>query len=231
MLIKKFFNFLSNFHYNKIYEYSKNLNFEIMIDVGSHQGEFVSRFLHFKKIKNFFCFEPNKVLYKKLYKKYKNNKKIMIFDHALGHDSSNKKLFLSNLSYNSTMSSFNKNSKYLKFKNLILKDNKNQKFITIKQKMFDNVFRNKNLKNSFLKIDVEGYEYNVLKGASKKLNDVKYILIEHQFSNQYQNNFNKVKKLLINQKFIIIKSFYYPTFHYRDILFINKRYKFNNSQK
>ena len=231
MLIKNFFNFLSNFHYNKIYEYSKNLNFEIMIDVGSHQGEFVSRFLHFKKIKNFFCFEPNKVLYKKLYKKYKNNKKIMIFDHALGHDLSNKKLFLSNLSYNSTMSSFNKNSKYLKFKNLILKDNKNQKFITIKQKMFDNVFRNKNIKNSFLKIDVEGYEYNVLKGASKKLKDAKYILIEHQFSNQYQNNFNKFKKLLINQKFIIIKSFYYPTFHYRDILFINKRYKFNNNRK
>ena len=231
MLIKNFFNFLSNFHYNSIYKYSKNLNFEIMIDVGSHQGEFISRFLYFKEIKKFFCFEPNNILYKKLRKKYKSNKKILIFDYALGKDQSNKKLFLSNLSYNSTMSSFNKNSKYLRFKNLILKDNKNKKYKTIKQKTFDKVFENRNIKNSFLKIDVEGYEYDVLKGASKKIKDAKYILIEHQFSDQYHNNFNKVKKLLIKHKFINIKNFYYPTLHYRDILFVNKRYKLSTNQK
>jgi len=229
MLIKKIFNFLSKFHYNSIYNYSKKLNFEIMIDVGSHQGEFISRFLYYKKIKNFFCFEPNKILFKKLQNKYKLNKKIKLFDCALGENSSNKKLFLSNLSYNSTMSSFNKRSNYLKIKNLILKDQENQKFITIQQKTFDQVFKNKNIKNSFLKIDVEGYEYNVLKGASKKIKDAKYILVENQFSNQYQNNFDKVKKILIKYNFIIVKSFYYPTFHYRDILFINKRYKKNKN--
>jgi FkbM family methyltransferase len=225
MLIKKIFNYLSKFHYNSIYSYSKNLNFEIMIDIGSHQGEFISRFLHYKKIKNFFCFEPNKMLFKKLSNRYKLNKKISLFDYALGDNNSNKKLFLSNLSYNSTMSSFNTGSNYLKLKNFILKDQKNKKFITIKQKMFDHIFKNKNIKNSFLKIDVEGYEYNVLKGASKKIKDAKYILIENQFSNQYKNNFDKVKKLLIKYNFTMIKSFYYPTLHYRDILFINKRYK------
>ena len=138
-------------------------------------------------------------------------------------------LFLSNLTYNSTMSSFNANSNYLKFKNLFLKDQTNQKFLTIKQKEFDEVFVNKNIKNSFLKIDVEGYEHNVLKGAKKKIKDAKYILIEHQFSNQYQNNFEIVKKLLIKYNFIAIKSFYFPTLHYRDILFVNKRYKNNTN--
>jgi len=225
MLVKKIFNFLSKFHYNSIYNYSKKLNFEIMIDVGSHQGEFISRFLQYKKIKKFFSFEPNKILFKKLHDKYKLNKRIHLFDYALGENNSNKKFFLSNLSYNSTMSSFNKDSNYLKFKNLIIKDQKNQKFTIIKQKKFDQVFKIQNIKNSFLKIDVEGYEYNVLKGASKKIKDTKYILIEHQFSNQYQNNFEKVKKLLIKYNFIKVKSFYYPTLHYRDILFINKRYK------
>ena len=140
MIIKKFLDFLSKFHYNSIYKYSKNLNFE-----------------------------PNKKLFKRLHKKYKNNKKIKLYDCALGEKKSNKKLFLSNLTYNSTMSSFNANSNYLKFKNLFLKDQTNQKFLTIKQKEFDEVFVNKNIKNSFLKIDVEGYEYNVLKGAKKKL--------------------------------------------------------------
>ncbi len=61
------------------------------------------------------------------------------------------------------MSSYNRKSKYLKFKNFILK-NKNQKSILVKQRTFDQVFKNINLKKSFLKIDVEGYELNVLKG-------------------------------------------------------------------
>ena len=225
MLIKKFFNYLSKFHYDSIYNYSKNLNFVIMIDVGSHEGEFISRFLNFNKIKKFFCFEPNSILYKKLIKKYKSNKKISLFDCALGQNFSIQKLFLSNLTYTSTISSFNKDSNYLKFKNLILKDQNNQKFISIKQKKFDEIFKKKNIKNSFLKIDVEGYELNVLKGAPKKIKDVKYILIEHQFSNQYKNNFKSVERLLFKYKFKKIKSFYYPTLHYRDILFINKRYK------
>ena len=96
MLIKKIFNFLSNFHYNAIYNYSKKLKFDVLIDVGSHQEEFISRFLNYKKI-IFFCFEPNKKLFKKLYNKYRSNKRVWLFDYALGDNNSNKKLFLSNL--------------------------------------------------------------------------------------------------------------------------------------
>jgi FkbM family methyltransferase len=224
MLIKKIFNFFSKFHYDSIYNYSKKLNFEIMIDVGSHQGEFISRFLQNKKIKKLFCFEPNLKLYRKLMDTYKHNKRVLLYDCALGEKNSRKRLFISNLTYNSTMSSFNKKSNYLKFKNLVLKD-KNQKSTIINQKSFDKMFKKTNIKKSFLKIDVEGYELNVLNGAKNKIKEVKYILIEHQFSNQYINNFNKIKKFLIKNNFLVIKSFYFPTFHYRDILFLNKKYK------
>ena len=227
MLIKVFFNFLSKFHYDSIFEFSKKIDFDVMIDVGSHQGEFISRFLKHRKIKKFFCFEPNKRLFKKLVNRYKSNKKISLFDYALGEKSSKKKLYISNLTYNSTMSSFNKKSSYLKFKNLILKD-KNQLAININQKSFDEVLKKKDVKNSFLKIDVEGYELNVLQGAKKNIKYAKYILIEHQFSNQYQNNFSKIKKLLKNNNFVKIKSFYFPSLHYRDILFFNNRYNKNN---
>ena len=148
-----------------------------------------------------------------------------MIEKAFGDKISIKKLFLSNLTYNSTMSSFNKKSNYLKFKNLLLNDQKNRKYASVKQDTFDNYFKKKNIKESFLKIDVEGYEYNVLKGSSKKIKDVKYLLIEEQFSNQYQNNFQKVKKFLSKNNFKVVKSFYYPTLHYKDILFLNKKYK------
>ena len=120
MLIKKVFNFLSNFHYNSIYNYSRNLKFNVFIDVGSHEGEFISRFLKFKSINRFYCFEPNEILFNKLNKKYKKNIKISISKKALGESKSIKKLFLSNLTFNSSMSSFNKKSKYLNRRSITL---------------------------------------------------------------------------------------------------------------
>jgi FkbM family methyltransferase len=206
----------------KIYKYSKKLNFNIFIDIGSHEGEFISRFSKNKKIKKFYCFEPNVILFKQLLKKFRSNKKIILSNNALGNSNAIKKLFLSNLTYNSSMSKINKKSKYLKFKNLILNENFHQTFSKVKQVTFDEYFKKKKINNSFLKLDVEGYEYNVLKGASRKIKEVKYILIEHQFSNQYINDFDKVKNLIEKYNFIHIKSFYYPSLHYRDMLFINK---------
>ena len=225
MLIKKFFDFLSKFHYDKIYRYSNKLNFNVFIDIGAHQGEFISRFLKNKKINKIYSFEPNIFLFRNLFKKFGLNKRVILSNNALGENTVIKKLFLSNLTYNSSMSEFNKNSKYLKFKNLILNENVNQNFSKVKQITFDQYFKSKKIKNSFLKIDVEGYEYNVLRGASYKVKDVKYILIENQFSNQYQNDFNKIKKLLNKNNFKLIKSFYYPSLHYKDMLFKNEKYK------
>ena len=74
----------------------------------------------------------------------------------------------------------------------------------------------------FIKIDVEGYEYSVLKGSEKKIKEVPFVLVEHQFFNQYKNNFNQVKSFLIKNNFQVIKNFYFPTFHYKDVLFKKK---------
>jgi FkbM family methyltransferase len=224
MFIKNFFDFLSEFHYDRIYKYSHKLKFDIFIDIGSHQGEFISRFLKNKNVKKFYCFEPNSFLFKNLIKQYRTNKKIILLNKALGECKAIKKLFLSNLTYNSSMSEFNKNSKYLKLKNLILQEGVNKNFSKVSQITFDKYFKKNNIKNSFLKLDVEGYEYNVLRGATNKIKDIKYILIENQFSNQYQNDFNKIRYLLKKNNFKLIKNFYYPSFHYKDMLFKNERY-------
>lgn len=190
-----------------------------MIDVGAHEGEFLSSFLKIKKIRQYYCFEPQVKIFRELKKKYqKKNNKILFFNFPLGEKNKKKKIFLSNLTSTSTMSSFNKYSLYLKFKNFLIK-NKKEKSIIVKQKTFDQIFKNININKSFLKIDVEGYELNVLRGSKKKIKEVKYILVEHQFFNQYQNDFSKVKDFLIKNNFEILKIFYFPTLHYRDILF------------
>lgn len=86
----------------------------------------------------------------------------------------------------------------------------------------DSIFIKKKLKHILLKIDVEGYEINVLKGAKKMIEDnkIKYILVEHQFTNYYYNN-SKINtiKFLKKNNFKKMKSFIYPLFNFADVLY------------
>ena len=95
-----------------------------------------------------------------------------------------------------------------------------EKKTIIKTSTMDLLFKNISLNKSFLKIDVEGYEINVLKGAKKKLKEVSFVLIEHQFGNHYKNsNFGLVDKYLKKNNFKVLKNFYFPTLHYKDVLY------------
>ena len=224
MILDNFFDFISKFHHYKIAEFSRKLKFVNLVDVGCHKGEFLSSFLKNSKIKKFYCFEPQKDIFESLIKNLKKNKKINFYNYALGDKITKKKIYISNLTSTSTLSKFNYKSKYLKFKNFMIGNKKKIKSDSfVYQKTIDQVFKNISLKECFLKIDVEGYEYSVLNGAKKKIKEVPFVLVEHQFFNQYKNNFNQVRKFLIKNGFEVIKSFYFPTLHYKDVLFKKRK--------
>ena len=169
MFIETFFTILSKYHHNRIFLYSKNLDFNKLIDIGTHKGEFIEPFLKIKKIKRFYCFEPQKKIYDNLNKKFKRFNKIKLYNYALGDVCSNRKIKINNLTSTSTLSKFNQSSKYLKFKNFLTGNElRNQESYIIKQKTIDRLFEKVSLKKTFMKIDVEGYEYKVLVGAKKK---------------------------------------------------------------
>ena len=129
---------------------------------------------------------------------------------------------INNLTSTSTLSKFNQSSMYLKFKNFLTGNElRNQESYIIKQKTIDRLFEKVSLKKTFMKIDVEGYEYKVLVGAKKKINQLTYVLVENQFFNQYKN-YGNVKKFLVQNGFEVIKNFYFPTFHYKDVLYKKK---------
>ena len=223
MIIEKIFNFISKFHHYKIASYAKNLDCKILIDVGSHKGEFLRSFLDINKIHKFYCFEPQIEVFKVLKKEFKNKKKVKLHNFALGESQGKKKIYISNLTSLSTMSKFDDKSFWLKFKNLIVGDKIRSNSVSrIKQKKIDMIFKNISLKKSFLKIDVEGYELNVLKGCEKKIKEIPYVLVENHTFSQYHNKFNLVNEFLNNNNFVIVKRFYYPTFHYKDVLYKKK---------
>ena len=129
-------------------------------------------FLKIYKNANFYCFEPNKIFNSKI---RKLSKKIRLFNYALGEKTEVKKLFLNNIDLTNSLSIINNNSFYLKIKNLIIKNQnkkvtKNIKVISLKN--FCNKYKIKKI--DLLKIDVEGYEYKVLLGATLSLKILLY---------------------------------------------------------
>jgi FkbM family methyltransferase len=219
------FNFLDLYHQNRIIISLKFLKIDNVIDVGSHKGEFLSYILKLRSVKRIFAFEPQIAIFKILSKKF-NHKKIKFFNLALDKQISKKYIFINKFSNTSTLSIFDKKSFYLKFKNFLTGSKKNflYKYL-VKTNTIDNLFKRIRLNNTLLKIDVEGFELNVLKGGKKKiLNEIDYVLIENQFVNLYQKSSSKKNhEFLIKNNFQIHKNFIHPLMIFSDCLYIKKK--------
>ena len=223
MIFERILNIVDLYHQKRIINYLKKLNLKYFIDVGSHKGEFLSYILtlNYKKI---YCFEPQKKIFKILSKNFKNKKNIKLFNLGLAHKNS-KIIFHENKLTSTSTFSESKNTFFSKIKNFIL--NSKTSYIDkypINTKKLDEIFIKKKIYNIFLKIDVEGFELNVLKGAKKTLSKkVKYILIERHFFQLYKNNSTeKVHLFLKRNNFKLIKKFTFPLLYFQDNLYEKK---------
>jgi len=212
---KKVFNFLKK-------RIPKNA---ILFDVGAHNGETI---LNFKKNFSFnqiHSFEASKVNFEILKKKIIKKNKENVFINNIGL-SDKKKILQINQSYDSassTLSKINIFSKYYKKKIKILgisEDSKYVKQLDVKLSLLDDYFVEKNLKKiDLLKIDTEGHEYYVLKGASKNLSKINYIYFEHHYDDMLKKGytFSNIHNFLKQNNFKMIfksKMFFRKTFEY-----------------
>ena len=172
-------------------------------------------------VKSFYAFEPQNDIFEILNKKFSENKKISLFNYAIDKEIADKYLQINRLSMTSTLAKINDKSFYLKLKNFLTNSNSNfVKKYKVRTNTVDEIFRDLNLEKTLLKIDVEGFEMNVLKGSKMKLEKIPFILMENQFGSQYQDvNFSEIKELLNKERFKILKKFIFPTLHYQDVLF------------
>ena len=211
----------------------------IFFDVGAHKGETISLFNDNFKIKKIFSFEASPLTFKileenieKIRKKY-NKTNIFVENIALG--STNKKIFIKHLneSSSSTIRPINDNSKYFKKKFFFLNKFNQKNFyqeLEVNQIMLDD-FVKKNLINhiDFLKIDTEGYEFEVLKGSKNIINNVSFILFEHHYDDMIVKDyfFSDINDFLSKNNFKKIYKSKMPfrkTFEY---IYVNKNYKKN----
>ena len=217
---KKLFRFLKKNDYQ---------NFEIFFDVGAHKGESINLFTNNFKIRKIYSFEPSSVSFKilnenkELYEKKFKDLEIFTENYALGRE--NKPLLIKQLeeSSSSTINEINTNSKYFKRKSLFLNFFKKKFFykeLEIKQiTLSDYIDNNKILRVDFLKIDTEGYEYDVLLGLKKNFSKISLIMFEHHYHDMLLKNyvFHDIHDLLISNNFKQIYKYKMPfrkTFEY-----------------
>tara|TARA_B100000787_G_scaffold118832_1_gene88918 strand:+ start:1281 stop:2015 length:735 start_codon:yes stop_codon:yes gene_type:complete len=201
---KKWIKFLKKNKYN---------SFKLLIDIGAHKGESIKLFSKNFIIKKIISFEASPINFKYLKKKIGENKQgynnteIVLENTALGAEDKIIEFNQFNESSSSTIKEIDKESKYYKRKfRLINFLNNKETYQKIKikvSKLKDYIEKNNIKKIDFMKIDTEGYEFEILLGLENKIKLVDIIMFEHHYDNMIKKGytFEDIHKLLIKNNF------------------------------
>ena len=210
------FKIIDFFYQKKKYLFLKkkiSKNIDVFIDVGAHHGDTISEFLKIFSIKTIYGFEPSKKNFNKLKVKVTNiikntPVKIKIFPFGLGNKSDILPLNEITDGVSNTFNNLNINSKYFKKKKFFttlfgIKDFITDQAPTIVITLKEFIETEKIDKIDFIKIDTEGFEFNILLGLEKDIKKVQFILFEHHYDNMIIKNykFKDINKLLKDNGF------------------------------
>lgn len=196
-----------------------------VIDVGANRGQTIDFFLKNFNIFNLFAFEPNTILFRNLKQKY--SRTINVNLHNLGVCfSKGKRLFNVNiLDETSSFENINVKSQYAIKKAKILgvkiKELVDESYMVNTTNLNDFILETQ-LKNiDIIKIDVEGHEYEVLRGLFSK--DLKtktnYIQIEVHHGDMYSNNVTEINELLLLNNYKLLKSISHGFGNFSDLIY------------
>ena len=230
-IILKLLFIFDSIHQYKIFNFlriKKIQNLDVLLDVGAHHGESIVTFMKYFNVKRIYSFEPSPINFQILEKKVSLIKKknsfveIIIENLCLGDETKDIILKQTNESSSSTLNNININSKYLKRKKKLLYEGDDNFYKEIKVKMItlDEYLSNHKInKIDFIKIDTEGYEFNVLRGLESKINKIGLIMFEHHYHDMLEKNykFSDINNILIKNNFMKIYKAKIPfrkTFEY-----------------
>lgn len=191
-----------------------------VIDVGSNKGQFILLIEKIFPNRSVHSFEPIKEMLEKQKKFFQFKKNIFFNNFALGRSNSHKEFYVTNRADSSSFLKIAERENYSK--NYIVKERRKIQIQTL-----DNYFNKKKiLQPVFIKMDVQGYELEVLKGSKKILKKTDYLLLEVSENEMYKTQPTELKIIRYLKKFnfSVLKSSDWQIikntkFRQRDILF------------
>lgn len=199
---------------------------KLVIDVGSNEGQFIRTSLALMPATKILAFEPNPVSVQNLQESNWDAMQVQIFTLALG---SRQDYVTLNVSEFSPASSLLKNSQQLnqEFPNLLT-----EKVIKVEIDRLDSIIHKLDIalcdRSLLLKIDVQGFELEVLKGATELFEKIAVIVCEVNLAYLYEQqcNLNEIISFLYQNNFRLndvgqpIRSLVNEEILYVDLAFI-----------
>ena len=172
-------------------------------------------------------FEPQKEIFPFLKRKYSKFQNIQIFNNAVGDTNKLKRMYINKHDLTSSLKKLDENNFYIKQKKKLFNEKKNQSLI-IKNYLIKCITLSKVIKKykfnrvDLIKIDTEGYEYEVLKGLGNSIFKINYILIEFHNDKIYSDYDSfKIHAFLKKKNFKLKKIFKFPFTAWEDRIYIN----------
>jgi len=159
----------------------KKLNFKAIIDVGANEGQSIEKFSKIFPEAVFYCFEPLPEPFQKLKNKFQNQNNVHLYPLALGNESSEKIIFRNEFSPSSSILPMKKIHKTA----FTYTEKEFKEKIEIRR--LDDILKNTLIaKPYFVKIDVQGFEAEVIKGGMETIKNANVIILETSFIQLYE---------------------------------------------
>jgi len=210
---------------NPFYGIKKSLidkNNIILFDIGANLGQTIKKMKMEFPTSKIYAFEPSRHCYEVLKKDVANNN-VFIYHKAVG--AKNDTIKFNEYSW-SALNSILKRA----FGTAQILDSYDVDLISI-----DSFCKENNIsKIDLLKTDTEGYELEVLKGASNMMdnNNIQFVYVEVFFKENYigQSSFGDIYNFLLGKRFELVKMYDFEVttdglLNRSDALFLNKNFK------
>lgn len=203
-----------------------NFKIDTLLDVGANSGQYAGLIRELGFVGTIHSFEPTTSAFNILNKKSKSDKNWNVHKLAIGTNTGEVEINISENSFSSSI---------LDIETLHVDSAPASRYISkekVKIDTIDNLFPEltKNSNSVYLKIDTQGYESEVLKGADKSLRSIKCIQLEMSMVPLYKNEwlFDDMMDYLKKKNFglyTIEPEFYNPStgqLLQADAIFYNK---------